>query len=280
MGQIDSDPAAAFDGASAIDLAYTYIAPDGSETNGWFSVTDDGYAVGSVEDRLGGSAELHVTPESSAVLGDQDWWARRSPAQAGELEGVGATRRGRGFPARRLRRPHPEAVADLIRTVDAEGTEVDTPAAGTITTTWQDWTLVRTDTVPTEVLSLAGPLDSDLIGRPAATSGSYETETAEWAGGEDVTVTPVLAGAPGWMQFVPGPAGPQTGELVRSTAQETNSGEATAGSEEAEPPRPRRTSNPYGPLSRRRSTPPTAGARPARGRRRSRTSGPAPARRW
>lgn len=239
VGQIDSDPAAAFDGASAIDLAYTYIAPDGSEINGWFSVTDDGYAVGTVDDRLGGSAELHVTPESSAVLGDQDWWARRSPAQAGELEGTWVRPdEGTAFPLDVSGGLAPEAVADLIRAIDAEGTEVDTPAAGTITTTWQDWTLVRTDTVPSEVLSLAGPLDSDLIGRPAATSGSYGTETADWEGGEDVTVTPALAGAPGWMRLVPGPAGPQTGELVRSTAQETNSGETTAdtGGEEPEPP--------------------------------------------
>ncbi|WP_026929882.1 hypothetical protein [Glycomyces tenuis] len=183
VGELSSDPAAAIAGAPAIELSYTYTAPDGTESTGRFTITDDGHATGTVLDQFAGAATVHTTPDGSAVLGDEAWWQRRAPSQSGAVKDQWVQPdAGTALPIDPAAEFDPTSLAELIRAIGEQGTvDADmTMSQGVpvVATTWRDWTLVRTDAHPSELLSLSGPLDSELFHTAAAPDATGETEEA------------------------------------------------------------------------------------------------------
>ncbi|MFD0818514.1 hypothetical protein ACFQ0D_09355 [Micromonospora zhanjiangensis] len=65
----------------------TYRDAGGHTINGQFTITGDNLASGTITDPLGGRADLVVRAGTSAVRGDADWWARRSPKQVHAITG-------------------------------------------------------------------------------------------------------------------------------------------------------------------------------------------------
>ena len=67
---------------SAVAIDVTYSDPDGESISGSFTLDDDLNATGTITDPVAGSAELVEHTAYTAVLGDADWWSRRSPDKA------------------------------------------------------------------------------------------------------------------------------------------------------------------------------------------------------
>ncbi|WP_112134419.1 DNA/RNA non-specific endonuclease [Glycomyces dulcitolivorans] len=231
-GLILADPGAAIAEAPAVDFVYSYTLADGSTANGAMTVTEDGYASGTITDALGGAAEYRATPEGETVLGDQSWWGRRAPEQAGALAGKWvATDPGIAFPLDVAGSLTPDALADRIRTVNTEGRVLDTDlGAGLVAIEWEEWTLVRTTDLPSETVSLTGPIGDDLtggasLGHASAPSTRHSTVSTE----------PVFVQGGSGTGTLGGPA-PAPAEAAETVAEEATDPAATADGEAAEPP--------------------------------------------
>ena len=188
-GTLSMDPGAAFAAAPAVDLTYTYTAKDGTQSTGRFTITDDGYATGTINDQFAGAATMHTTPEGSAVWGDSTWWERRAPAQASHVNDQWVQPdSGTALPIDMAAEFNPEALTDLIRSINDSGTpDADINSyqgIPAVALTWQDWTLVRTSALPTEVLSLSGPIDNGLFHTAAAPRATVVAVQAVWDGNE------------------------------------------------------------------------------------------------
>ncbi|MEU5870579.1 DNA/RNA non-specific endonuclease [Glycomyces sp. NPDC047369] len=230
-GLILADPGAAIANAPAVDFVYSYTLADGSTASGAMTVTEDGYASGTITDALGGTAEYRATPEGETVQGDQNWWGRRAPEQAGALADQWvAADPGVAFPLDVAGALTPDALADRIRTINTEGRVLDTgPGAGLVAIEWEGWTLVRTSSLPSETVSLTGPIGDDLsggasLGHASAPSTRHYTVTTE----------PVFSqGGSGTGTLAPAPAPAEAAEAV---TEEASDPAATADGEAAEPP--------------------------------------------
>ncbi|MQM25511.1 DNA/RNA non-specific endonuclease [Glycomyces albidus] len=232
-GTLGNDPAASFAEADAVDFGYTYTAPDGTRSGGQFTVTADGYAAGSVTDSTAGSATVHTTPDGSAVWGDENWWARRQPALASHVKDQWVqAEHGTALPIDPAAEFTPAALADLVRTIDDHGTaEPDvTVHQGTAVTakTWQDWTLVRTRTLPADVVSLSGPIDPGMFHTAAAPHATVEAVPAVWDGDPD-TFHPQTGGSAGVLVLeTPAPAPPGAAATTKDTTRTTLGGDTDA----------------------------------------------------
>ncbi|RRS00446.1 DNA/RNA non-specific endonuclease [Glycomyces terrestris] len=232
VGVIADDPGAVYAEADAVSAAYTLSAADGVVSSGWMAVTADGYAEQSILDGTSGSATVRSTPDGTAVWGDAGWWGRRAPGRAAGAAGTWVQPDdGLSFPIDITTDLTPAALAELIRSIDEEGA-VD-PAVTTyqgipvIASTYLDWTLIRTDTLPSEVLLLTGPIhsgmfrsaaaaDTDLVVVPAVDGAGAEARPyGSLTGGESIAIQPARLDQSG-------------ADTVRSAASSTVAGESTA----------------------------------------------------
>lgn len=241
-GTLVFDPGVEFENAEAVELDYTYTAPDGTTATGQFTVTADGYATGSVIDQFGGAATVHTTPEGSAVWGDEDWWSRRAPGQAAQAKDQWVQPDpGTALPIDLAAEFTPALLADLIRTIGDHG-RVDPDLVAyqgisAVAITWEDWTLIRTDESPIEVLSLSGPVSADLFHTAAAPRASVEAAPAIWDGGDHVVGHALVGGGYGMLRFVPSPLPAEWANLISGAASNTMEGKDPS-AETAEPSAP------------------------------------------
>lgn len=225
-GTLAMDPGAVFEDSPAVSFDYTYTARDGLTTGGRFTVTDDGYATGTVNDQFSGAATVHATPEGQAVWGDEDWWSRRVPGQAGKARDRWVQPdAGTALPIDPAADLSPAALAELARSIGDNGSvNLDITAyqgVPAVAMTWQDWTLIRTVALPTEVLALFGPLDSDLL---AGTGGGRATvRPASWDG--DSAHPQAVAIDDNFTITRPVPESPEVKEYAKRMADRTRNGE-------------------------------------------------------
>ncbi|TQL76247.1 DNA/RNA non-specific endonuclease [Stackebrandtia endophytica] len=241
------DPAAGFETAPAVDIGYTYTAPDGSESVGQFTITADGYATGTVIDQFAGDAVVHTSPTGTAVWGDEDWWSRRSPSQADQVkEQWVQPESGTVLPVDLAAEFNPSSLADRIRTINDAGEPVPDltsyqgiPVEALV---FEDWMLVRTASVPMQVLLLSGPIDTDSV-QTAAAPGT-DADSIRVPGDERTSepnrATETADAGVGTLAVSPTRSSPATADATRETSGATM-GETTDSKQpdsKGEPPPP------------------------------------------
>ncbi|SDE46522.1 hypothetical protein [Glycomyces harbinensis] len=237
-GTLGIDAAAVFEDAEAVDLAFTYRAADGTESTGHFTITADGYATGTVADTYAGTATVHTTPEGSAVRGDEDWWSRRAPSQAGMVKDQWVRPDdGTALPIDLAAEFNPTALAEFIRDIGDHGSvDPDLTAyqgVPAVAVTWEGWTLVRTSTLPAEVLSLSGPISADLFQTAAAPHSTVEAAPAVWDGGDVAAGHAQNGGGVGVLDARPVPAPPGAATAVEEQTTKTLNGQDPAADADA-----------------------------------------------
>jgi len=243
-GTLDMDPAAVLANADAVDLGYTYRAADGTESTGRFTITADGYATGSIADQFAGTATVHTTPEGSAVWGDEDWWSRRAPALAGTVKDQWVQPdAGTALPIDVAAEFNPGALAELIGDIEEHGTlDPDLTAyqgVPAVARTWEDWTLIRTQSLPPQVLSLSGPISDDLFHTAAAPASTVEVMPAVWEGDEMPAGHAQVGGAVGTLDVdIRVPPSPEVANYTKEQAAKTLNGENANPADPAAPSAP------------------------------------------
>ncbi|MFC3492660.1 DNA/RNA non-specific endonuclease [Glycomyces rhizosphaerae] len=174
------------------------------------------------------------------MWGDEDWWARRTPAlaTAAKDQWVQADD-GTALPIDLAAEFTPAALAELVRNIDDYGTtDRDVTAyqgIPVIAKTWEDWTLIRTQALPAKALSLSGPIDQGLFHTAAAPHATVEAVSAVWDG-EAPAPHPQAGGGAGTLTLeAPSPAPPATATTTKETTTNTLGGSTDA--ETAAPPR-------------------------------------------
>ncbi|QSB06666.1 hypothetical protein [Natronoglycomyces albus] len=253
-GTLHTDPATHFDNVPAIDLSYTYIAPDGTESAGQLTITEEGYATGSVIDQFAGVATVHTTPEGSAVWADEDWWSRRAPSYASQVKNQWIQLDpGTALPIDLAAEFNPSSLPEVIRTINDDGVlDPDlTSYQGipAVALNLQDWTLIRSSSAPIEVMALFGPIDTDLFQFQTASAHTTDVPAVQvpWDGHQaeiEIELTQAAGGtALGTIAIAPHPASPETAKATKDASTDTLNGhntdpDATNTPVETQPPPP------------------------------------------
>ncbi|MFC4337011.1 DNA/RNA non-specific endonuclease [Salininema proteolyticum] len=251
IGVIDADPAGPFNRAPAVTFSYDYRARDGVTTSGWFTVTSDGHATGEIADYYAGRATYQATPDDAAVWGSEAWWARRHPELTSRTAGRWVKiDEGTAFPVDVRKEFTPLAISGLIRDIDENGavladyTERD--GMPVIAKTYEDWTLVVSDAIPSTVVSLSGPLNPKRF-TTARTSEGPAIVTADLNGDSEVRQAQDTMTRPyPLIEIIPQPSAKETAEIVDKGTTDTVSGKdsrakpyaAPATSKQSEPQPP------------------------------------------
>jgi hypothetical protein len=255
VGIIADDPGAAFAEADAISAAYTLRSGDGVVSTGSMAVTSDGFAEQTVNDGTSGSATIRSTPDGTAAWGDAAWWGRRAPGQATSAADKWVQPDdGLAFPIDITADLTPAALAELVRSIDDEGT-VDPDVTSyfgipVIASTYLGWTLIRTDTLPSEVLLVTGPIhsgmfhsaanaDTDLVVVPAVADSGQGTDVRPYgslSGAESIAIQPARLDQAGAETVRSSTASTVAGETTAPPAAEPDSPEAAPPAEAVPPP--------------------------------------------
>ncbi|GAB3816694.1 hypothetical protein GCM10027605_66160 [Micromonospora zhanjiangensis] len=186
---VSDSPASALRGAAdrirsapAVQVGVTYRDAGGHTINGQFTVTGDNLASGTVTDPLGGRADLVVGAGTSAVRGDADWWARRSPKQVRAITGQWVRPEpGVAFPFDIAAVLNPTALAKRVESLataarrNDETTEDDDKVRTVVS---GDWTALFDTGGDRKLRWLGGPLDPNLVTQPAAYHDNDDNRSA------------------------------------------------------------------------------------------------------
>ncbi|MEV0644728.1 hypothetical protein AB0I28_05650 [Phytomonospora sp. NPDC050363] len=230
--------------APAVTLAYSYVDPTGLQSDGTLTVTADGYATGTMADEDTGVAAFVVTPEATAVYGDEDWWLRRAPdrVSAGRDRWVSPSE-GTAFPVDIAAALTPSAVGDLVSAVADGGELTDEGDAvdgrPVVTVRSGGWTLLLTTETPRRVVWLGGPVESGKL-HPAGYTGSGSPIVPLGLDGDAGVEIRQVEGESGggYLSMSPEPADSSGADKAKTDASGTMSGKGTTPSGMATPSAP------------------------------------------
>ena len=275
--------------APAIQIAVTYRDAGGHTINGQFTVTGDNLVSGTVTDPLGGRADLVVGAGTSAVRGDADWWARRSPKQVHAISNQWVRPEpGVAFPFDVAAVLNPTALARRVEALAGAARRDDETTGGegddqVHTVVSGDWTALFDTSGERKLRWLGGPLDPNLVIQPAAyhdegdrTDGVVPAvRTGPTAPGGYADVIPARydpIAIPPYVAITPEPAGSDAATVTQVTVAKVLPEASPAPRPEQPPPRrhrvrpPNGTSSPATPSSTWCRPPRTASSRCAVGR--------------
>ncbi|MGA8117657.1 MAG: hypothetical protein WCA46_28805 [Actinocatenispora sp.] len=153
-----NDPGSALTAAPAVRLTAAF--GDGAHTvHADLTVSQAGYATGTLTDPDGGSAALRADSRDTALRGDTAWWADRAPDRIDALAGHW-TRAGAdgGLPVQVARALRPRVLGHLVAAITRGAHLAPVPGTHLMTATSDGWS-VRYDRRTRRIDYLGGPID-------------------------------------------------------------------------------------------------------------------------